>query len=212
VYIVNVNSGKCLDVTGGGTGNNVNVEQYDCMGVPNEEWWLVPVLTGGYQIRSGHAGLCLNRAGGSSADNTNVQQYQCVGSPDAEYWDFFPLSDGTFEIHTPGTNQCLDIAWGSTANGGNAQMYTCIGVANEHWILKPVWQAPRRVRPTALVDSPPMISRTPVQVTPTINPTPVVPDALQRLPTPVPPDTLQRLPTPVPPDTSQRLPTPVAPQ
>lgn len=137
MQIVNVNSGKCLDVAGAGTGDNVNVQQFDCIDVANEEWWILPVATTRYQIRSGHVGRCLNPAGGSSANNTNVQQFSCAGAPEAEHWEFFGLPDGSFEIRAAGTAQCLDIAGGATENGANAQIFECIGVRNKQWRLVP---------------------------------------------------------------------------
>ena len=38
--LVNVNSGKCLDVQGGGNTNNTNIIQFDCNGGTNQRWFI----------------------------------------------------------------------------------------------------------------------------------------------------------------------------
>ena len=38
--LVNVNSGKCLDVQGGGNANNTNIIQFDCNGGINQRWFI----------------------------------------------------------------------------------------------------------------------------------------------------------------------------
>ena len=38
--IVNENSGKCLDVTGGSNANGTKVQQWGCWNRPQQRWWL----------------------------------------------------------------------------------------------------------------------------------------------------------------------------
>jgi Ricin-type beta-trefoil lectin domain-like len=45
--LVNVNSGKCLEVQGGGRGNNVNIVQSQCNGGRNQRWYAGYALPGG---------------------------------------------------------------------------------------------------------------------------------------------------------------------
>lgn len=45
--LVNVNSGKCLDVQDGGMGNNVNIVQMQCSGRSNQRWFAGYSMPGG---------------------------------------------------------------------------------------------------------------------------------------------------------------------
>jgi hypothetical protein len=45
--LVNVNSGKCLEVQGGGKGNNVNIAQSQCNGARYQRWYAGYALPGG---------------------------------------------------------------------------------------------------------------------------------------------------------------------
>ena len=44
--LVNVNSGKCMEVQGGGRGNNVNIAQSQCNGRKNQRWYAGYALPG----------------------------------------------------------------------------------------------------------------------------------------------------------------------
>jgi hypothetical protein len=44
--LVNVNSGKCLEVQGGGKGNNVNIAQSQCNGARYQRWFAGCALPG----------------------------------------------------------------------------------------------------------------------------------------------------------------------
>lgn len=38
--LVNANSGKCMDVQGGGNAHNTNIIQFDCNGGSNQRWYI----------------------------------------------------------------------------------------------------------------------------------------------------------------------------
>ncbi len=68
-------SGRCLDVSGGGTANNTTVFVWDCLGARNQQWAI-----GGYgeglTLRARHSGKCLTPAKGSA----RLVQWDCVGA------------------------------------------------------------------------------------------------------------------------------------
>lgn len=41
IWFVNENSGKCLTIAGGGLGDNVYANQYDCDSHPSRKWYFV---------------------------------------------------------------------------------------------------------------------------------------------------------------------------
>lgn len=56
--IVSLNSGKCLDVSGGSSQNGTSVILWDCHSGDNQKWLLIPQY-GGYQIQSKSSGKLL---------------------------------------------------------------------------------------------------------------------------------------------------------
>lgn len=67
---------KCLDVSGGGTGNGTPVILWDCHGGKNQLWTTNPIGEG-FQIRSAQSGKCLDVRGPSRNDGTPIQIWDC---------------------------------------------------------------------------------------------------------------------------------------
>jgi hypothetical protein len=136
VEIKNVNSGKCLDVSGSLTAPGSNVAQYSCSAGKNQTWFLVNISgTTDYEIRAGHVGSRnLDVAGGGSANNANVQIYD---SGSVQRWGFVKQADGSYEIVAKASEKCLDVINASTADVANVQQFTCSGAANQRWTITP---------------------------------------------------------------------------
>ena len=137
VYFTNVNSGKCLDVTNGGTLPQTNVQQLTCVAQNKQTWFLVP--TGfnfnEYQIRStvgGNRTLIVHGAGLGDGVNVEIDTFN---SGWEEIWNLNKQGDGSYEIRSKKSGKCLDVAGGSTADGANVQQYTCNGGASQHWFV-----------------------------------------------------------------------------
>ncbi|ALG06023.1 RICIN domain-containing protein [Kibdelosporangium phytohabitans] len=85
VYRVSaLHSGKCLDVSGAGTGDGVPIQQWACLGdnQTNQRWRIEWAVDGGYyRFFPVHvySRKCLDIAGSSTADGTPVLQWECIG-------------------------------------------------------------------------------------------------------------------------------------
>jgi Ricin-type beta-trefoil lectin domain len=82
--VFNVQSGLCLDVTGGGTADGTPTQQWYCNNTPNQQWNL------DYQgefvrLISANSGKCLDVRKGSHDDHAIVQQWTCNGTA-AQRW------------------------------------------------------------------------------------------------------------------------------
>jgi hypothetical protein len=84
--ITSVASGKCLDVPNGSADDNVQIQQYQCHGGPNQQWKFVPVGNGYYAIRNAATGLYFDIPSGSIDDSTILQQYHYNGGGDNQKW------------------------------------------------------------------------------------------------------------------------------
>ncbi|MEU4770388.1 RICIN domain-containing protein, partial [Actinosynnema sp. NPDC023794] len=77
--VVNVGSGKCLDVYGGtsATGDGVRVVQWACNSGTNQRWRFEDAGTGHVRLVAQHSGKCLTVSGGATADGAQLVQWTC---------------------------------------------------------------------------------------------------------------------------------------
>lgn len=139
--IVNLASGKSLDVANGTMANGTNVRQFNDNGTAAQLWDLVPDGNDGiyygvhYPTYVVHCHknntFALDIKGGTIANRSNVQIYTANGST-AQTWMFVPMevftSGGTYELRSMlKTSMCVDVAGGSEANGANIQLWNHTG-------------------------------------------------------------------------------------
>lgn len=77
--IVNVNSGKALDVRNGAAGNNAVVQQYSANGT-NAQRWFIRDSGAGYYLQSALGNWVLDLSGGSTANGTAIHLYTPNGT------------------------------------------------------------------------------------------------------------------------------------
>ncbi|WP_197093831.1 ricin-type beta-trefoil lectin domain protein [Nonomuraea sp. SBT364] len=73
---------RCLDVTGNGTANGIQVQLWDCNGGGAQQW--VPQPNGA--LLNPQSGRCLDSPGGATADGTRLRIWDCNGSPAQSFW------------------------------------------------------------------------------------------------------------------------------
>ncbi len=164
VRLVNVNSGKALDVYSALAKSGANVQQYTANGSSAQWWQLVQdaKATGlsGYLLRSALQGdFVLDVNGGSLANGTNVQIWASNGSA-AQHFTFVSLedekndpwlasgvakiamehasdlADGTYIISASGNvRSVLDVNAGSKQNGGNVQVWVSNSTGAQRWVV-----------------------------------------------------------------------------
>ena len=90
--IIDINSGKSLDVQSNSPVKSANVCIYDYnTGSSESKQWIIKSAGGGwYNIISKGSGLCLDVANGYKTDRTNIQMWTKNGS-NAQKWAFVPV-------------------------------------------------------------------------------------------------------------------------
>ncbi|MCH4158950.1 MAG: RICIN domain-containing protein [Bifidobacterium minimum] len=125
--IINVNSGKALDVSGGAAGNQAVVQQWAPNGTDAQKWYIRDSGEG-YYIQSALGDWVLDIAGGSLTDGTSIRLYAPNGT-DAQK---FLLSSATAQIPVDktvriisGLNESLviDLPGASQSGGTQLQLY-----------------------------------------------------------------------------------------
>ena len=162
--LVNVNSGKALDVYSAIAKSGTNVQQYTVNDSTAQWWQLVQgaKATGrsGYLLRSALLGdFVLDVNGGGLANGTNVQIWASNGSA-AQRFTFVALedeksdswmtsgvaklatehasdlADGTYIISASGNvRSVIDVYAGSKQNGGNVQVWTSNNTGAQRWVV-----------------------------------------------------------------------------
>lgn len=139
--VVNVNSGKCLDATGGGTGNGTAVQQWTCSsGNPNQQWQFQPTTDGHVRVVSRNATTAVwDVTGGSGATGDGVKvQLWAYGGAANQQWRPVSRGDGTWEFTARHSGRCLDVTDLSTADGARLQQWTCTHGPAQTFRLTPV--------------------------------------------------------------------------
>ena len=126
--IVNVNSGKALDVRNGVAENNAIVQQYSRNNSQAQRWFIRD-SGAGYYLQSALGNWVLNLSGGNTANGAAIRLY----TPNGTASQLFVVSSsdvniatGVSMIITSVANKKLvtDVTSASTANGARVQLYS----------------------------------------------------------------------------------------
>jgi endoglucanase len=145
--LVNVATGKCLDIVGGSTAPGGPSQQYDCLGDAQQLWYseVISYRSGNLPVVrfvSVNSGLCLDIASGANA--AQVIQNTCSGVTSQQWVVSAPytlaLVSGVLvaevapnrTLTNVATGLCLD-AVAPGPNGGFIQQYTCGSGSNQRW-------------------------------------------------------------------------------
>ncbi|WP_373808972.1 RICIN domain-containing protein [Streptococcus ferus] len=133
-----INETMGLDIAGGGTANNTNVQIYPNLSDSNQTFEIKYLNNGYYSITSKKSGKALDAVGNGSYNGTNVVIYSSNNS-DAQQWIIKESNmTGFFEIISKQKNMLLDVAEGIAKPGNNVQLYVRNGSLAQKWKFIPV--------------------------------------------------------------------------
>jgi len=135
--LVNVNSGKALEVEGSGTANGDNVQQWSWNGGTWQQWDVQENGDGTYRLINVNSGKALDVAGASTTAGDNVHQWDYVGGTN-QHWRIESNGDGTYQLLADHSGLALDVSGGGTADGTNVQQWTPNGMDPQHWTFEAV--------------------------------------------------------------------------
>jgi hypothetical protein len=121
--VVNQNSGKCLDIAGASTAENINVVQWTCHGGPNQKFKFTPTASGYYRLVAQHSGKVLRVSGGSSANGAKVLQTTWAGYFSQE-WGAVSVGGGYYKLVNRRSSKVMDVPNCATTDGPQIQQWT----------------------------------------------------------------------------------------
>lgn len=130
--IVNVRSGKALEVQGWSMASGGNVDQWNNAKAANQRWYVEKTKSGTYAFRNKYSNLYMDITGGSVTGGTNIQQY---GYGDTLNQQFYiePVSKGTLAQQT---NNVVSIT-----GVNSSYTYTGAGITPTPTVRKRVYTA-----------------------------------------------------------------------
>ena len=136
--LVNLESGKSLDVRYASTSNGTNIQTYEYNGSKAQQFIfeaVSPVAGGTYVIHSkSNYGQAVDVKFASTESGANVWSYEANGSG-AQKWNIAANGDGSYRIENAPSKKVLDVANGNAAEGNNVQQYTWNGSAAQKWYI-----------------------------------------------------------------------------
>ena len=89
-YIINPQSGKALDVNGGGRANGTNIHLWERNGTGAQKW----VIQADGSIINPQSGKALDVSGGGKSNGTNIHLWEKNGT-EAQKWVLEPVPEDT---------------------------------------------------------------------------------------------------------------------
>lgn len=141
--LVNRNSGKVMEVTGGSLNAGANVRQNLNTGTTYQQWDVIPVdsrIGGDYSyftITAVHSGKALDVYNWSLDNGGNLVVWDDTKGANQQ-WYLEYAEDGWFYIRSRHSAKCLDVYNASIANAANIVQWEKNGSSNQQWRFLPV--------------------------------------------------------------------------
>ncbi len=124
-------SGKCLDVSGSGTANGTNIQQWNCNGTNAQKFQTVATTGNHFKLVAQNSNKCVDVSGSGTGEGVNIQLWNCNGTSAQDFR--FESSNGQFRMVNRNSNKCVDVAWASQADGTNIAQVSCNGSSAQTW-------------------------------------------------------------------------------
>ena len=132
-------SGKCMDVQGGGTANGTRVILWMCNGQANQDWKIIPYpdqWPSRYIVQSRLDPLhtkCLTVHGGGDENGAYLDIWDCMEQPN-QIWSFNWIEGNLHRLVAVSSGKCATVNGGSVQNGAVLDQWDCLpGHRNQAW-------------------------------------------------------------------------------
>lgn len=132
--LINVGSGKALDVYASEANNYSNVDIYDDNSTGAQKWTIYQYPDGTFKLINTNSKKALDVYAAEKDNYSNVDIYTENGT-NAQKWDIVANCDGTYKLINVGSGKVLDVYGGGSANYTNVQVYTDNGTDAQKWSL-----------------------------------------------------------------------------
>jgi hypothetical protein len=131
--LVNVNSGKAMEVTGASTADGATITQYSSNGCQCQQFRFESAGTGWWRIVARHSGKAVDLWQWNTADGAEYRQWP-VSSGYNQQFSVQNIGDN-IQLINRHSGKALEVWEWSTANGARVSQYTDLNGANQQWRL-----------------------------------------------------------------------------
>lgn len=131
--ILAMNSSKFISVTGSSTTDNAAVVQLPYSSIASQQWQMVDIGSGYYEIKSTNSGKALAVFGNSNSANASIVQNTYTTAGDSGQWQIIDTTNGFSKIINRASGKALEISGNSTADNATLDQNTYTGAANQQF-------------------------------------------------------------------------------
>ena len=131
--LVNVNSGKVMEVTGASTADGATITQYSSNGCQCQQFRFESAGTGWWRIIARHSGKAVDLWEWDTADGAEYRQWP-VSSGNNQQFSVQNIGDA-IQLINRHSGKALEVWEWSTANGARVSQFTDLDGANQQWRL-----------------------------------------------------------------------------
>ncbi|TYB47178.1 family 43 glycosylhydrolase [Nonomuraea sp. PA05] len=136
--LVNRNSGKCLEVAGGGTADGANIQQWTCNGGANQRWRVEDQADDTSRLVNVATGKVADIANCAAADGTDIRQWSWLNNTCQRFRLVYTASGGWVRIVNAATGKVADVADCGTADGTDVRQWSWLNNNCQQWSIRPV--------------------------------------------------------------------------
>jgi hypothetical protein len=133
--IMNRRSDKALDVTGQGTQDGANIQQWGYADQANQNWDVIDLDASEVAIISRHSGKALTVQGGRDNNGANIIQRSWNGAPQ-QRWRLEQVGGDYYRIVSVDNGKCLDVTEQGNQDGASIKLWDYANQANQQWRLR----------------------------------------------------------------------------
>ncbi|SDY26303.1 Pectate lyase [Evansella caseinilytica] len=134
-HLLNVNSGKYLEVENAVTENGGNVRQWENTNCQCQEWRINQNSDGFYEIVNRNSGKALDVYARSTENGGNIVQWDRNGGSNQQ-WRLVQ-SGSSYKLVSRHSGKAVEVYEHSQANGGNVVQWDDLGNPNQLWNIVP---------------------------------------------------------------------------
>ncbi|TDD18223.1 family 43 glycosylhydrolase [Nonomuraea diastatica] len=135
--LVNRNSGKCLEVSGGSSSDGANIQQWTCGGGANQRWRVEDQADDTSRLVNVATGKVVDVADCASADGTGIRQWSWLDNTCQRFRLVYTASGGWVRIVNAATGKVADVADCGTADGADVRQWSWLDNTCQQWSLRP---------------------------------------------------------------------------
>jgi hypothetical protein len=133
-YVINRNSGKALEVNGGGTADGVKLDQSTFEASLAQQWKVVDVGGGAKEIVAQCSGKCAEVEASALADGANISQNVATAGSN-QVWSIVSVGGGYWKVVNKKSGKVLSVEGVSTASGAKISQFSDDGASDQQWIF-----------------------------------------------------------------------------